>query len=53
MLGAVTTLLCCIIALLLLVIHYRRQLTVLDKWLQGNNPLCLTGAANGETYLHA
>ena len=35
MLGAVTTLACYIIALLLLVIHYRRQLTVLDKWLQG------------------
>lgn len=34
-LGAVTTLACYIIALLLLVIHYRRQLTVLDKWLQG------------------
>jgi two-component system, OmpR family, phosphate regulon sensor histidine kinase PhoR len=34
-LGAVTTLACYIIALLLLVIHYWRQLTVLDKWLQG------------------
>jgi two-component system phosphate regulon sensor histidine kinase PhoR len=34
-LGAVTTLACYIIALLLLVIHCRRQLTVLDKWLQG------------------
>ncbi|MEO6562252.1 MAG: phosphate regulon sensor histidine kinase PhoR [Nitrosospira sp.] len=34
-LGTVTTLACYIIALLLLVIHYRRQLTVLDKWLQG------------------
>jgi len=34
-LGAVTTLACYIIALLLLVTHYWRQLTVLDKWLQG------------------
>ncbi len=34
-LGAVTTLACYIVALLLLVIHYRQQLTVLDKWLQG------------------
>jgi two-component system phosphate regulon sensor histidine kinase PhoR len=34
-LGAVTTLACYIIALLLLVIHYRRQLTALNKWLQG------------------
>ncbi len=34
-LDAVTALACSIIALLLLVIHYRRQLTLLDKWLQG------------------
>lgn len=34
-LGAVTTLACYLIALLLLVMHYRHQLTVLEKWLQG------------------
>ncbi|MBA2660231.1 MAG: phosphate regulon sensor histidine kinase PhoR [Nitrosospira sp.] len=34
-LGAVTTLACYLIALLLLVMHYRHQLTALEKWLQG------------------
>lgn len=34
-LGAITTLACYLIALLLLVMHYRHQLTVLEKWLQG------------------
>ncbi|MEO7320605.1 MAG: phosphate regulon sensor histidine kinase PhoR [Nitrosospira sp.] len=34
-LGVVTTLACYLIALLLLVMHYRHQLTALEKWLQG------------------
>ena len=53
MLGAVTTLACYIIALLLLVIHYWRQLTVLDKWLQGKQSTLPDGPADGEMYLHA